>query len=58
MLFAKSVLFGEGLAEQILLPVLAEQVDRSFDKNHVAMVRVDGVTFKHFIKLFGAGIKT
>ncbi|KOR54687.1 ATP-dependent nuclease [Clostridium botulinum] len=57
MLFAKSVLFGEGLAEQILLPVLAEQVDRSFDKNHVAMVRVDGVTFKHFIKLFGAGIK-
>ncbi|MFT8314999.1 MAG: AAA family ATPase [Clostridium sp.] len=57
MLFAKSVLLGEGLAEQILLPVLAEQANRSFDKNHVSMVRVDALTFKHFIKLFGAGIK-
>lgn len=57
MLFAKSVLFGEGIAEQILLPVLAEYMNLNFDKNHVSMVRVDGSTFKHFIKIFGAGVE-
>lgn len=56
MLFAKSVVLGEGLAEQILLPVLAEYDHKSFEKHHVAMVRVDTLSFKHFIKLFGAGI--
>ena len=29
---------------------------RSFDVHHVAVVRVDGVTFKHFLPLFGAGV--
>lgn len=57
MLFSKAVLFGEGLAEQILLPVLAEYAGCSLDRNHVAMVRVDALTFKHFIKIFGAGIE-
>ncbi|TYP47425.1 ATP-dependent nuclease [Thermosediminibacter litoriperuensis] len=57
MLFAKSVLFGEGIAEQILLPVLAEYMNLNFDKNHVSIVRVDGSTFKHFIKIFGAGVE-
>lgn len=57
MLFSKAVLFGEGLAEQILLPVLAEYTSNSLDRNHIAMVRVDALTFKHFIKIFGAGIK-
>lgn len=57
MLFSKAVLFGEGLAEQILLPILAEYVGGSLDRNHVAMVRVDALTFKHFIKIFGAGIE-
>jgi putative ATP-dependent endonuclease of the OLD family len=57
MLFSKAVLLGEGLAEQILLPVLAEYAGNSLDRNHVAMVRVDALTFKHFIKIFGAGIK-
>lgn len=56
MLFSKAVLLVEGLAEQILLPVMAEYVCRSLDRNHVSMVRVDALTFKHFIKIFGAGI--
>lgn len=57
MLFSKAVLFGEGLAEQILLPTLAEYACRSLDRSHVSMVRVDALTFKHFIKIFGAGIQ-
>lgn len=57
MLFSKAVLFGEGLAEQILIPTLAEYVCKSLDRSHVSMVRVDALTFKHFIKIFGAGVK-
>lgn len=57
MLFAKSVLLVEGMAELILIPVLAERIDCDLDKHHVSLVRVDALTFKHFLKLFGAGIK-
>lgn len=57
MLFSKGVIFVEGLAEQLLVPQLAEYEDLSLDKNHVAIVGVGGSTFKHFIKLFGGGIE-
>lgn len=57
MLFSKAVLLGEGLAEQLLLPTLAEYACKSLDKSHVSTVRVDALTFKHFIKIFGAGIQ-
>lgn len=56
MLFSKSVLLVEGMAELILLPLLAEREGYDLDKQHVSLVRVDALTFKHFIKLFGAGI--
>ncbi|QCT01465.1 SMC domain-containing protein [Paenibacillus algicola] len=58
MLFAKSVVLVEGMAELILLPILAQKVHCDMDKHHVALVRVDALTFKHFIKLYGASIKT
>lgn len=57
MLFSKSVLLVEGMAELVLLPVLAEKSGYDLDKHHVSLVRVDALTFKHFIKLYGAGIK-
>jgi putative ATP-dependent endonuclease of OLD family len=57
MLFSKGVIFVEGLAEQLLLPCLAEYADCPLEEKHVATVRVDGLTFKHFIKLFCAGIQ-
>ena len=57
MLFSKSVLLVEGMAELIFLPVLAEREGYDLDKHHVSLVRADALTFKHFIKLFGAGIK-
>ena len=55
MLFAKAIVFVEGIAEQILVPTFARVMNRSFDQHHVAVVRVDGLTFKHFLPLFGAG---
>ena len=54
MLFAKATLFVEGIAEQLVVPAIARLLNRSFDTHHVAVVRVDGVTFKHFLPLFGA----
>lgn len=56
MLFARSVLLVEGMAELILFPVLAESAGYDLERNHVAIVRADALTFSHFIKMFGAGI--
>lgn len=56
MLFSKGIILVEGIAEQLLLPCLALYCGKSIEKSHVAIVRVDGLTFKHFLKLFGAGI--
>lgn len=56
MLFSKGIILVEGIAEQLLLPCLARYCDRSIEKSHVAVVRVDGLTFRHFLKLFGADI--
>jgi putative ATP-dependent endonuclease of OLD family len=56
MLFSKGIILVEGIAEQLLFPCLAQYCDKSVEKSHVAIVRVDGLTFKHFLKLFGAGI--
>lgn len=58
MLFAKSVVLVEGMAELVMLPILAQRVDCDIDQHHVALVRVDALTFKHFIKLYGAGNKS
>jgi len=56
MLFAKATLFVEGIAEQLVIPALARMLGQSFDAHHVAVVRVDGLTFKHFLPLFGGGV--
>ncbi len=56
MLFSKSVLFVEGLAEQLLLPTLARSIKHSLEDKHVALVAVGGLTFKHFLPLFGVGV--
>ncbi len=58
MLFAKATLFVEGMAEQLVIPAIAWLLGRSFEEHHVALVRVDGLTFKHFLPLFGVGCDT
>jgi len=56
MLFSKGVLFVEGIAEQLLMPTLAEYVPGcDLEKQHVSVINVGGSTFKHFLPLFGAG---
>lgn len=51
MLFAKGVIFVEGICEALILPCLAKLVDRPFDKYAVTIVNVGGVSFEPFSKL-------
>lgn len=55
MLFARGVLLVEGLAELLVVPRLAEIAGYPLEDRLVALVAVDGSTFKHFLPLFGAG---
>ncbi|CCK80744.1 ATP-dependent nuclease [Desulfobacula toluolica] len=52
MLFAKTVLLVEGVAEQLLIHCLADYENKSLEDNHVAVVNVNGRYFNHFLKLF------
>jgi putative ATP-dependent endonuclease of OLD family len=55
MLFTKSVIFVEGISELLLLPTFLKYYKGetvSFDSKHISIVAVDGVNFKHFVKLF------
>ena len=54
MLFAKGVIFVEGIAEQLLIPCLAEYIGAPLEEKHVAVIAVGGSTFKHFLPIFGA----
>ena len=52
MLFAKKVLFVEGIAEQLLIPIMAKYLGKSLEDNHVAIINVGGRYFTHFLYLF------
>jgi putative ATP-dependent endonuclease of OLD family len=52
MLFAKRVIFVEGIAEQLLMNCLAAYNARSLEDAHVSIVNVGGRYFKHFLRLF------
>lgn len=52
MLFAQQVLFVEGIAEQLLLSIFANYLDKSIEDNHVAIINVGGRYFDHFLHLF------
>lgn len=56
LLFSKGVILVEGIAEQLLLPVLADHLGCSLEEHHVALIPVGGLTFRHFLPLFGAGL--
>jgi putative ATP-dependent endonuclease of OLD family len=53
LLFARRVALVEGMAEQLLLPVIAEKMGRSLAEAGVAVINVGGVAFGPFVKLFG-----
>lgn len=52
MLFAHSVIFVEGTAEEILLSTFAKYLGKSLEDSHVAVVNLGGRYFDHFLKLF------
>ncbi len=52
MLFADKVIFVEGLAEELLIPVMAEYLGMIFEDAHVATITAGGRYFGHFLKLF------
>lgn len=51
MLFAKGIIFVEGICEALILPCLSKLIDRPFDEYAVTVVNVDGVCFEPFSKL-------
>ena len=53
LLFARGVILVEGVAEQLLLPAIADQLDRSLATNGVTVVNIGGVAFDPFVALFG-----
>jgi putative ATP-dependent endonuclease of OLD family len=55
LLFARGVILVEGIAEQLLIPVLAQRMNRPLAPNGVAVVNVAGVAFPPFTDLFGPG---
>jgi predicted ATP-dependent endonuclease of OLD family len=52
MLFAQKILFVEGLAEQLLMSIFANYIDKSLEDNHIAVINVGGRYFEHFLYLF------
>ncbi len=57
MLFAEKVIFVEGIAEQLLLHIFADYLNKPLEKNHVAVINVGGRYFNHFLSLFDSNNK-
>jgi putative ATP-dependent endonuclease of OLD family len=55
LFFARGVILVEGVAEQLLIPVLAERMGRALAPNGVTVINVGGVAFPPFTDLFGDG---
>ena len=52
MLFSKSVVFVEGITEQLLLPIFVDYNGSSLESEHVSVINIGGRYFNHFLKLF------
>lgn len=52
MFFADKLIFVEGIAEELLLPVFAKYLDKDLTDEHVLVVNMGGRYFNHFLKLF------
>jgi putative ATP-dependent endonuclease of OLD family len=53
LFFAKGVILVEGVAEQLLVPVIAQRLKRPLAPNGVAVINIGGVAFPPFTDLFG-----
>lgn len=54
MFFANRLIFVEGIAEELLLPVFARYLNKNLTDEHVLVVNMGGRYFNHFLKLFDA----
>ena len=54
MFFANRLIFVEGIAEELLLPVFARYLNKNLADEHVLVVNMGGRYFQHFLKLFDA----
>ena len=52
MFFANKLIFVEGVAEELLLPVFARYMNKNLIDEHVLVVNMGGRYFNHFLKLF------
>lgn len=52
MLFAQKVILVEGIAEQLVLSILARYLMVSLEEHHIAVINVGGRYFDHFLYLF------
>ncbi|MCQ4922239.1 AAA family ATPase [Tissierella carlieri] len=52
MFFAKSIIFVEGIAEQLLIPEFTKGIGLDLTDSHVSVINVNGRYFNHFLKLF------
>ncbi|WP_227430542.1 ATP-dependent nuclease [Psychrobacter sp. I-STPA6b] len=52
MLFAEKIILVEGIAEQLLMSVLAEYENIFLEDHHIAVINLGGRYFDHFLKLF------
>lgn len=54
LLFARGVILVEGVAEQLLIPAIAQQMGRPLSRSGVAVINIGGVAFPPFTELFGS----
>ena len=54
LFFARRILMVEGIAEALLLPILARMSGGSLKKSSVTVLNADGINFNAFIPLFGS----
>ena len=59
LLFASGVILVEGIAEQMLIPLLAKEVlknmgegKRTLDDQGISTINLNGIYFKHFMRLY------
>lgn len=52
MLFAEKIIFVEGIAEQLLIPVFADYIGKSLEEHHISVINIGGRYFEHFLYLF------
>lgn len=55
LLFSRGVILVEGIAEGLLIPVLARRLNLSLEQHGISVIPVCGVDFRTIAKLFGEG---